>query len=370
MLSRVQAISQLNAYGVPFSEEKWKCEDTRKNGEFGVFAVIIRVIAGLFILGMVSISIAGFIALIGLEESWQTVTGIIGILATGLAAWKFRHSYSALEKQYSFRGLLYLSLLLVGKACLLVALYGWLDTWPYGADGGWMVALIFSAITVVSCLYYRMYLEIILAVLVSFFLLDTALASNLASVAHQIAIVALVFCMAVLIWRQKIHNLSSVFLYATMLFLAYKLLPYWGNAVLLFSQSELPDPSISTALVVIVAFAATFALYVFLVGGWQKLKSVQHMVVVVSIALLAAFSVHGVLLAVSLMALGHMRHDRVFWVIGIIYLPLYLFAFYYTLDATLLIKSYMLIGSGIAILAARYVFVRFGAQSSGETDHA
>lgn len=369
MLSRAQAISQLNAYGVPFSEEKWKCQSTRKDGEFGVFAVIIRVIAGLFILGMVSISIAGFIALIGLEESWQTVTGVIGVLATGLAGWKFRHSYSALEKQYSFKGLLYLSLLLVGKACLLVALYGWFDTWPYNSDGGWMVAFIFSAITVVSCLCYRMYLETILAVLVSFFLLDTALASNLFSIAHQIAIVALVLFVAGLVWRQKKHNLSSVFLYASVLFLGYKMLPYWGNARLLFLQDELSDLS-STFVLNIVAFAATFALYVFLVGGWQKLKSAQHMVVAASMAILAALSVHGVLLAVSLMAMGHVRHDRVLWVIGLIYLPLYLVAFYYTLDATLLTKSYMLIGSGIAILTVRYVFVRFGARSSEEADHA
>ncbi len=60
-----------------------------------------------------------------------------------------------------------------------------------------------------------------------------------------------------------------------------------------------------------------------------------------------------------MMALGHIRHDRVLWVIGLIYLPVYLFLFYFSLDVTLLTKSYMLLGSGIFILAARFVLTRF-----------
>jgi len=369
MLSREQAITRLNAYGVPFSEEQWTNETARKDGEFGVFAIIIRIIAGLFILWMVSISIAGFIALIGQESNWQTVTGIIGVLATGFAGWKFRHSYNTLEKQYGFKGLLYLSLLLVGKSCLLVALYGWFDTWPYSSDGGWIVAVIFSAITAVSSLFYRMYLEAFLALLVSIFLLDSALASNFSSVAYPAVIIALVLGMLGLIWRQNRHNLSSVFLYATVLFFGYKLLPHWGQTRLLFSQGEVLGLNFSVSLGVI-AFAATLSLYVFLIGGWPKLKSVQHLIVIVGIVILAALSVDGVLLAVALMAMGHVRHDRVLWVIGLIYLPLYLVAFYYTLDATLLTKSYMLMGSGVAILLGRYALSWIVRPSTAEVDHA
>ena len=68
---------------------------------------------------------------------------------------------------------------------------------------------------------------------------------------------------------------------------------------------------------------------------------------------------HGVQFAIALMALGHMRHDKVLWVVGLIYLPVYLFLFYFSLDVTLLTKSYMLLGSGIFILTARFVLTRF-----------
>ncbi len=253
MLSREQAITRLNEYGVPFSEEVWQSEAVRKDGEFGIFAIIIRVIAGLFILGMVIVSIAGFVAILGgLDDNWEHVVGSIGVLATVFAAWKFRHTYKTLEKQYSFKGLLYLSLLLVGKACLLLALFGWFETWPFDRADAWIVAIIFSGITVVLCVYYRMYLEAFLAVLVSLFLLDAAFGVQLmkflmpdisswsaynASDAEKlefwrasefvatIAVGALIVIAAILALWQRRRYLSSVYFYAVVLFLAYKLSP-------------------------------------------------------------------------------------------------------------------------------------------------
>lgn len=395
MLSREHAITRLNAYGVPFSEEKWQSETVRKHGEFGVFAIIIRIIAGLFILGMVIVSIAGFIALLGLDNSWQHVSGGIGILATGFAAWKFRHSYKSLERQYSFKGLLYLSLLLVGKACLLAALFGWFDTNLFVADRGWIVAVIFSLITLVSCLYYRMYLEAFLGVLVSLALLDRAIEELLrlwmmtgvgetttpkqgASYYYDLNIVpmsdVLTVCLllgfgAFLVWRQTRSYLSSVYLYATLIFFGHNLLPSNLETMLFLVPGQKLEVSTNWSLA-LVCFAATLSLYTFLIGGWQKLKSLEHVIVICCMAILAVLGVYGVLFAVALMAMGNVRHDRVLWLIGLIYLPLYLIAFYYTLDETLLTKSYMLIGSGIALLAARYALLRFFAPSTAETDHA
>ncbi len=272
MLSREQAITRLNKYGVPFSEEVWQSLSKRKGGEFGIFAIIIRVIAGLFILGMVIVSIAGFVAILGLEGNWEHVVGAIGVLATVFAAWKFRHGYKALEKQYSFLGLLYLSLLLVGKSCLLLALFGWFETWPFDRTDAWIVAIIFSGITVASCVYYRMYLEAFLAVLVSLFLLDAAFGIQLmkflmpetsswsaynasdavrtqfwraSELVVTIAVGALIVIAANLVLWQRRRYLSSVYIYAVILFLAYKLSPF-DNQVFRFlvPKKEVDLPSI------------------------------------------------------------------------------------------------------------------------------
>ena len=116
MTSREQVTSDLNAYGVALEQSDWDEPSERKEGEFGIFAIIIRVIAGLFILGMMIISIGGLVAILGFDGEWYVVTTIIGLIATIVAAIKFRYAYSSLERQYSFMGLLWLSLLLVGKA--------------------------------------------------------------------------------------------------------------------------------------------------------------------------------------------------------------------------------------------------------------
>ncbi|GLQ16668.1 DUF4401 domain-containing protein [Maritalea porphyrae] len=385
MLSREQAITRLGKYGVPFSEEVWQSPSKRKDGEFGIFAIIIRVIAGLFILGMVIVSIAGFIAILGLSDNWEHVVGTIGVLATAFSAWKFRYGYKALEKQYSFRGLLYLSLLLVGKACLLLALFGWFETWPFDRADAWIVAIIFSGITIVSCVYYRMYLEAFLAVLVSLFLVDAAFGIQMmkflmpegsswpaynASDAFRLefwraselvvtmAVATLIVIAAILVLWQRRRYLSSVYLYAVVLFLAYKLLPADNQIFRFFIPKKEVDLPFNWGLALIL-FAASLAIYAFLIGGWQKLKSLEHVIVICCIVILAVLGMHGVLFAIALMALGHMRHDKVLWVVGLIYLPVYLFLFYFSLDVILLTKSYMLLGSGIFILAARFVLTRF-----------
>ena len=396
MFSREQAITRLNKYGVPFSEEAWQSEAKRKDGEFGVFAIIIRVIAGLFILGMMVVAIAGLIALLGLDSRWEHVAGTIGVLTTGFAAWKFCTSYKMLEKQYSFKGLMYLSLLLVGKACLLAALFGWFDTGLFRSESGWIVALVFSLITLASLFFYRMYLEAFLAILVSLFLLDVTLGAEMLKVllpqdnmrvlgsgdeaqimrirsagvlVSTLSVSLLIGMTAVLIAIQNRRYLSSVYFYAVVLFLAYKFLPldnqvYW-------SLGSTIDVKLGVDLgMVVVGFCAVSTLYAFLIGGWQKLKSLEHVIVICCIIILAVLGLYGVLFAVALMALGHVRHDRVLWVIGLIYLPIYLFLFYYSLDVTLLIKSYMLLGSGIAILAARFVLLRFFNPLNAEVENA
>jgi len=394
MLSREQAITRLSEYGVPFSEDAWQREAVRKEGEFGIFAIIIRVIAGLFILGMVIVSIAGFVAILGLDDNWEHVVGAIGVLATMFAAWQFRHTYKALEKQFSFRGLLYLSLLLVGKACLLLALFGWFGSASYWRDGQqWFIAGGFALITLVSCLAYRMYLEAFLSVLASLFLLDAALGFHLSVLvfpaisdsvrwtsdtqvsseiisiintvnAFRLLLICAVF--ATLVWLQKRRVLSSVFVYAIGMFLGFDLLPV-DKMYAFFGNWPSSQQNVSVALI---AFAASLALYAFLIGGWQKLKSLEHVIVICCIVILAVLGMHGVLFAIALMALGHMRHDRVLWVIGLIYLPVYLFLFYFSLDVTLLAKSYMLLGSGIFILAARFVLTRFFNPKGLEVENA
>lgn len=384
MLSRKQAITQLHEYKVAFDEVEWQRPTDRKPGEFGIFAIIIRIIGGLFIFGMVLVAIVGFIALIGLEASWWDATGVIGIVATLFASWKFRTSYRTLEKQYSFTGLLLLSVLLVGKACLLVALFGWFTGGDFFRPSILLVAFIFGAITCASLFYYRMYLEAFFSVLVAAFLLNFALANQIwtglinADVLSQmrlennrlpdVIIMQWYFvqtllislplaAIAILAFVQKKRYLSSVYAYALLALVGYLLYPSQKLFILLM---EVPSSSYSINWSMsIVIFFATVALYVHLVPNWRQDNKLAHGLVLAAIALLSFLGVYGVLFALALMAWGHVRHDRVLWITGLLYLPAYLIAFYYTLDLSLLTKSYLLLANGIVVLGARFLLVRF-----------
>lgn len=65
----------------------------------------------------------------------------------------------------------------------------------------------------------------------------------------------------------------------------------------------------------------------------------------------------GVLLVLVLLAVGHGRSLTGMTVLGVLFLPCFLFQFYYTLHTTLLLKSLILSGSGLLLLAgAGYVY--------------
>ena len=397
MTSREQVTSDLNAYGVALEPSDWNKSSERKEGEFGIFAIIIRVIAGLFILGMMIISIGGLVAILGFDGEWYVVTTIIGLIATIAAAIKFRNAYSSLERQYSFMGLLWLSFLLVGKACLLASLYGWFEVSWWRGESAWVVALTFAAITIASCIYYKMYLEAFLAIVTSIFLLDTSVAMELArliagnqelsaggaansgdvsevfQIANQVAfltMIPLIAGAAALLRVQQKRYLSSVYLYAVLLFIGYKLLPTdeLFRSRFIASSEELRVPA--NWWLNALAFVSATALFAFIQGGLRHLAKRENLIVVAVIALLAAVSMHGVLLALCLLALGHVRHDRVLWAIGLIYLPVFLFSYYYTLNLDLLTKSYILVASGLAILGARYVLGRFFIATKKEQANA
>ncbi len=72
--------------------------------------------------------------------------------------------------------------------------------------------------------------------------------------------------------------------------------------------------------------------------------------------LLGATSVPGVVLAICLMILGYAKYEKYLWVIGMLFMPLFISLYYYELNTTLLIKSGILVGSGaILLMGWRYL---------------
>lgn len=77
----------------------------------------------------------------------------------------------------------------------------------------------------------------------------------------------------------------------------------------------------------------------------------------------------GIVAAALVLALGFHRGNRALTGLALLAIALYVIAFYYNLDMTLLAKSAMLAGSGAVLLALRFVVVKqFGQLQTGETD--
>ncbi|NQV27737.1 MAG: DUF4401 domain-containing protein [Rhodopirellula sp.] len=81
-------------------------------------------------------------------------------------------------------------------------------------------------------------------------------------------------------------------------------------------------------------------------------------------ALLSALSVPGVLASLNATLLGHLERNAVLKRLGILFLPVYIASFYYSLETTLLTKSLALIGSGLVQWAVRWYFVRHFNQTN------
>ena len=73
---------------------------------------------------------------------------------------------------------------------------------------------------------------------------------------------------------------------------------------------------------------------------------------------LAAVSTPGLLAAGGLLALGYALRERKLEGLSLLFIPIFLFVFYYHLDLTLLRKSYLLAASGAVLLLIRAVIVR------------
>jgi Domain of unknown function (DUF4401) len=108
----------------------------------------------------------------------------------------------------------------------------------------------------------------------------------------------------------------------------------------------------------VVLAAALVWLYQWIAGGWRQLRQEPLAVAVIATLLLAAVTTPGVLAAVGLMVLGYARRDALLLGIGVAFFPVFIVVFYYELETTLLIKSWIMAASGSVLLAARWYLSR------------
>lgn len=135
---------------------------------------------------------------------------------------------------------------------------------------------------------------------------------------------------------------------ASILFLiSYTEFDYWGH-------KELINP----AFINIMLTFGLITLFGWTAGGIEKLKTAPLLLASICTVLLGFISVPGILLTIVLMVLGYAKHDELLIITGALFLPIFLFLYYYNLDVSLLKKSGILIGSGVLLLVGRFYLQR------------
>jgi uncharacterized membrane protein len=82
--------------------------------------------------------------------------------------------------------------------------------------------------------------------------------------------------------------------------------------------------------------------------------------------LIPSLRMPGILAALLVLTLGFWRNSRDMIGLAAIFLIFYIWAYYYSLEWTLLAKSLVLLGSGIILLALRYFVVQWTSKAGGE----
>lgn len=95
------------------------------------------------------------------------------------------------------------------------------------------------------------------------------------------------------------------------------------------------------------------ALIAWTAGSFKKLQSEPILVASFGVVLLGIISAPGIILSLCLMVLGYGKHENPLILLGVFFMPIFIFLYYYNLDVSLLEKSGILIGSGLVLLAGR-----------------
>ena len=83
------------------------------------------------------------------------------------------------------------------------------------------------------------------------------------------------------------------------------------------------------------------------------------------VVILAALPAPGLILALLVMALGLVHGNPMYAGAGVVFLVVFIGAYFYGIDATMLTKSVTLIGTGGAILLARRALISLADRSEG-----
>ena len=104
----------------------------------------------------------------------------------------------------------------------------------------------------------------------------------------------------------------------------------------------------------VILAAALIWLFQWIAGGWNKMRNEPMIIATAATMGLATITTPGILSAIGLMVLGYARNDRYLLSMGMLFFPCFIVIFYYEWQTSLMMKSWIIGGSGAILLLVRW----------------
>jgi hypothetical protein len=287
----------------------------------------------------------GFLAIAGLidSESGLIIGGVIFCLAAVGLKWWLPRSI--------FAGQLALALGLAGQALFIVGIGSQTENAAAAAFAA--IGLELVLLVIYRDTFQRLLSTLIIvgAVVVLFFEWDIQETVHI--------LILLLAALALFIWEQETY-LSTTFLAEV-----YRPVGYGCSVALLalltpsmITELEIEWWWLSAAGLLALLLVLEYLILAELDISWRH-PTALALLGGTLLLLWPAWQSPGILGALLVLLVGFRGGNRLLTGLAAIFLAVFIIAFYYNLELTLLVKSFMLMGSGVIILAVRYVLLRF-----------
>jgi len=193
---------------------------------------------------------------------------------------------------------------------------------------------------------YRFLAPIALATLATAWIVDSEVFAliHVLIAAETLLIGILFFNKKHLILLKPLVYSSAIMLPATLLFMNLIQTTGWKRD---FGISLWPSS--------ILLAAGLIYLYFHLAGNWRRIGESWLLLAVLSTIMLSIFTTPGILVAIGLLVMGYALGDHILTTLSYLFLVCFLVVFYYSLNIDLAHKSWVVAGSGVALLVVRWI---------------
>jgi MFS family permease len=203
---------------------------------------------------------------------------------------------------------------------------------------------------------YRFLAPIVLAIMATLWIIE----QEAFFLIHAVIAAEMLLAGFLLLWQKCPSRLmplayaSATTLLATLLFMNLTQVHLWRTN---FSEPLWPSS-------LLLSGGLLYLLYLLLhLAGSKRFTEPWMMLALVVTVLLGIFTTPGILVAIALLVTGYAFGDRILTGLAYLFLPCFLIVFYYALHIDLAYKSYVVAGSGLLLLAVRWIVQYLQPQS-------